>query len=290
MILEVMHNEIHPFDGYKKLKKKHSIRFLFYLEEYVDLLKGKEKERLLTLGRLSLKNVYRFLRSRDKGKIVYGIHLIGIFHPEEQYKFLMINSNDMNMTLTAIREMHAVDDIHIKEQLIRILFKLPNISYIYISNLLVEMGSDIVPFLRQIIENRFTAPNEQMIAIETVRRLRNMDCLDLSEIILNRAQDPGVLSCWLRYLEDQKDSQQLDLIHPFIEHPNPQVRTAAIRVYLTLSDKLTAEDIVKIFNDSNIMVPINAAEIIEKSSTFPYLSTGSIEELKWKDIYKEILI
>ena len=290
VFLEVMHDRIHPFDGYKKLKKKHSIRYLFYLEEYVDLLKGKEKERLLTLGRLSLKKVYRYLCSRDHGKIIYGIHLIGIFHPEEQYKFLMLNTNDINTTLTAIREMHAVDDISIKEQLVKILFKLPNISYIYISNLLVEMGNDIVPFLRQVIKNRFTAPNEQMIAIETVRRLHNMECLDLSEKVLTQAQDPGVLSSWLRYLEDQKDMNQLELIRPFIEHPNPHVRTAAIRVYLGLSDTLSAEDILRIFNDSDIIVPINAVEVIARSMTFPYLSTGSIENLKWKDIYKEILI
>ena len=188
VILEVMHNKIHPFDGYKRLKRKYSIRYLFYLEEFVDLLKGKEKERLLTMGRLSLKKVYRYLRSKDNGKRIYGIHLIGIFHPEEQYKFLMLNTNDMNMTLTAIREMHAVHDIHIKEQLIRLLFKLPNISYIYISNLLVEMGSDIIPFLRQVIENRFNDPNEQMIAIETVRRMHNMSCLDLSEKVLTQSQ------------------------------------------------------------------------------------------------------
>ena len=290
VILEVMHNKIHPFDGYKRLKRKYSIRYLFYLEEFVDLLKGKEKERLLTMGRLSLKKVYRYLRSKDNGKRIYGIHLIGIFHPEEQYKFLMLNTNDMNMTLTAIREMHAVHDIHIKEQLIRLLFKLPNISYIYISNLLVEMGSDIIPFLRQVIENRFNDPNEQMIAIETVRRMHNMSCLDLSEKVLTQSQDPGVLSCWLRYLEDQRDMNQYYKILPLTEHPNPHVRTAAIRVYLVLSNKLSADDILKIFNDPDIIVPINAAEIIERSESFPYLSSGSIEELKWKDIYKEILI
>jgi len=290
VILEVMHDDIHPFDGYKKLKKKHSIRYLFYLEEYVDLLKGKEKERLLTMGRLSLKKVYRYLRSNNHGKIIYGIHLIGIFHPEEQYKFLMLNTNDMNMTLTAIREMHAVDDISIKEQLVKILFKLPNISYIYISNLLVEMGNEIVPFLRQVIENRFTAPNEQMIAIETIRRLHNMTCLDLSEKVLTQAQDSGVLSSWLRYLEDQKDMNQYYMVLPFTEHPDPHVRNAAIRVYLVLSNKLSAEDILMIFNDSDIIVPINAVEIIARSKNFPYLSTGSIENLKWKDIYKEALI
>jgi hypothetical protein len=290
VILLVMHDHIHPFDGYKKLKKKHSISYLFYLEEYIDLLKGKEKERLLTLGRLSLKKVYRYLHSKNHQKIIYGIHLIGIFHPEEQYKFLLLNTNDMNITLTAIREMHAADEVHIKEHLIRLLFRLPNISYIYISNLLVEMGSDIVPFLKQVIESKFDAPNEQLIAIETVRRLHNMDCLDLSEKVLSQSKDPGVLSSWLRYLEDQKDMNQFFLIYPFIDHPNPHVRTAAIRVYLTLSDKLSADDIEQIFNDSDIIVPINAAEIICRKKNFPYISTGAIEDLKWKDIYKEILL
>ena len=80
------------------------------------------------------------------------------------------------------------------------------------------------------------------------------------------------------------------MILPFIDHPQPQVRTAAIRAYLELCDDVTAENILKIFNDPNIMIPINAAEILENSKTFPYLSTGSIEKLKWKDIYREILV
>jgi hypothetical protein len=290
VILQVMNNDIHPFDAYKKLKKRNSIRYLFYLEEFIDLLKGKEKDRLLTLGRLSLKNVYRYLRSKDHEKIIYGIHLIGIFHPEEQYKFLMLKPGDMNMTLIAIREMHAVEDIGIIEQLIKLLFKLPNISYIYISNLLVEMGPGIIPFLHQVIETRFDFPNEQMIAIETIRRMHHMGALDLSGEVLTKATDPGVLACWLRYLEDQRDDTQLNLIIPYMDHPHAQVRTAAIRAYLELCDDLSADNILKIFNDPDIMIPINAAEIMENSKMFPYLSTGSIENLKWKDIYKEILV
>ena len=31
IILKVMNNDLHPFDGYKKLKRKNSIRYLFYL-------------------------------------------------------------------------------------------------------------------------------------------------------------------------------------------------------------------------------------------------------------------
>ena len=288
--LLVMHDDIHPFDAYKKLKKRNSLRYLFYLEEFVDLLKGKEKNRLLTLGRMCLKNVYRYLNSKSNAKIIYGIHLIGIFHPEEQYKFLTMNNSDMNMVLTAIREINAVNDIEVKEELIRMLFKYPDISYIYISNLLVEMGTDIIPFLRQVIKERYTAPSEQMIAIETVRRMHYMNCLDLSDELLRKTEHPGVLACWLRYMEAQKDENQLSLIKNFIEHPHSQVRTAAVRAYLAMSSKLDAEDVVRIFNDNNIMVPINAAEIIEKTGNFPYLSTGSIENLRWKDIYKEILV
>jgi len=288
--LYVMHDDMHPFDAYKKLRKRNSIRYLLYLEHYVDYLKGKEKERLLSLGRMCLKKIYRNLNSKNKAKVIHGIHVIGIFHPEEQYKFLRMNTNDMNMVLTAIREIHAVNDVAVKEELIKMLFKYPDISYIYISNILVEMGRDIIPFLRQVIKERFAAPSEQMIAIETIRRMHDNTCLDLSEKLLRNTEDPGVLACWFRYLEAQKDETQLPLIKSFTEHPHAQVRTAAVRACLSLSPKLNAEDVIRIFNDKNIMVPINAAEIIEKTGNFPYLSTGSIENLRWKDIYKEILV
>jgi len=290
VILKIMYDEMHPYDGFKKLRRKHSLSYLFHIEEYIDLLKGKEKDRLMKLGRMSLKNIYKLLRSKDTGKQIYGIHFIGLFHPEEQYKFLMVNSRDMNMTMTAIKEMHAAKDIHIKEQLVRMLLTFPYISYIYISNLLVEMGPDIVPFLRQVIEKRHQYPHEQMIAIETVRRMKIHGCLDLGEKVLLGTEDPGVMACWCKYIEDQKDVHQLHLVIPLMEHEDPGVRTAATRAFLVMADKIDSEIIKKIFNDRSVMVAVNAYEILKgESANMPYLSVGSIEKLKWADIYKEIL-
>lgn len=287
VILEIMHEDLHPFDGYKKLRHKNSLAYLFHLEKYIDLLKGKEKERLLKLGRMSLKKVYRMLRSSNKARQIYGIHFIGLFHPEEQYKFLMLNTGDMNLTMTAIKEMHAAEDVRIKEQLIRTLFNFPHISYIYISNLLVEMGPDIIPFLKQVIENRYDQPHEQMIAIETVRRMRISECLELGEKVLLNTNDPGVMALWCKYIEDQRDDGQLHLVIPLMDHANQSVRTAATRAFLVLSDKVTVETVEKIFNDPSVMVAVNAMEILKGSPMMPYLSVGSIEKLKWHDIYRE---
>ena len=289
IILDVMDSSISATEGYRRLKWPNSIAYLLHLELYIDMLKGKEKERLLSLGRLSLNKLHKLLQSKSRKKQIYGVHLLGLFHPEDQYKYLKFNSKDFEYTLTMIREMRIIDNFKVKEKLIGMLFFFKHVSPIYISNILVDMGEDIIPILKMMILERTDHPYEQTIAIETIRRMHYSGCLDLSNEVLQSNDNPLVLTSCLRYLEEMGDENLTSVIKPFLIHPHMQVRMAAIEAYITLSKYISVDEIKQIFNDSSVKVAVNAAKKLELMDSIPYLDINEIDEFKWADIYKRMV-
>jgi hypothetical protein len=289
VILEVMDASISAYDGYKKLKTPNSIAFFLHLELYIDMVRGKEKEHLLSLGKLSLKKLHTLLQSNNRKKRLYGVHLLGLFHPEEQYQYLRFNSKDPEYTLTMIREMRTVENIRVKEKLIRMLFLFKYISPVYISNILVDMGEDIIPILRLVVRERKEHPYEQTIAIETIRRMHYSGCLDLSREVLLSNYHPMVLTSCLRYLEEMGDEKFTEDVKAFITHPNIQVRMAAVESYIELNPSISVDDIKQIFNDSSVQVAVNAAKKLELMDSVPYFTIEEIDEFKWADIYKRMV-
>jgi len=289
IILSVMDDSMGPKEAYKKLKWRNSIEYLLHLELYIDMLKGKEKERLISLGKLSLRRLHNLLQSRNRKKQLYGVHLIGIFHPSDQYKFLRYNSKDELLTLTMIREMRTIDNFRIKEKLIQMLFLFKYISPIYMSNILVEMGSDIIPILKMLILKRHEHPYEQIIAIETLRRMHYTECQELAGNLLQNTDHPMVLTSFLRYLEDIGDEKLVSTVKPYLSHSHIQVRLAAVNTYISLCRDIEAKEIINFFNDSSVNIAVTAANRLKLAGMIPYIDLEQIEKFKWADIYKRMV-
>jgi len=289
IILSVMDGSRSPGRAYDELKWKNSTEYLLRLELYIDMVKGEEKERLVELGRLSSEKLHDLLVSKNRKKRLYGVHLLGLFHPKDQYKYLHFDGNDFELTLTMIREMRTVNDFRLKERLINLLFVFKYISPVYISNILVDMGEDIVPILRMLILERKDHPYEQVIAIETIRRMHYSDCIDLDGNVLRENKDPVVLTSFMRYMEEMGDERHVQLVRPYFEHPSSQVRIAAVNAYLAMSGELTAEDIGRFFNDPVVQVAVSAAKKLNLMNTVPFIDLDRINQFKWADIYKRMV-
>jgi hypothetical protein len=289
IILAVMDGSLLPHQAFDQLKWKKSNEYLLHLELYVDMVKGEEKQRLLKLGRLSSEKLHDLLIAKNRRKRLYGVHLLGLFQPVDQYKYLCFNGNDFEMTLTMIREMRTVNDFRLKEKLINMLFVFKYISPIYISNILVDMGEEIVPILRIMIVDRRDHPYEQIIAIETLRRMHYSGCLDMAEGILEHIDHPGVLTSYLKYMEEMGDERQKNLIIPLLDHGSIQVRKAAVNAYLAISDELTSEDIYRFFNDPVVQIAVSAANKLKLMNTVPFIELDEINQFKWADIYKRMV-
>ncbi|MBN2780542.1 MAG: HEAT repeat domain-containing protein [Candidatus Marinimicrobia bacterium] len=289
VILGVADESIHILDGFRHLRKKYSMTYLLYLEQYIDLLKGKERDRLITLGKLSLKNVYRDLRCRKQKKIMHALHMIGLFRPEEQMANYTFDPRNVEMSLITIREMRTIDNIRIKEQLVHMIFMFNYVSPMYIKNILVDMGEDIVPLLRQIIRERYDSPSQQIIALETINSLHLADLLELSGDVLNKSRHPGVIAACLRFIENVGGASQKERVLPLLSDRNPAVRQAAVRAYISVTDKITRKEIAAFFNDEHVMIPVSAARKLQEVSALPYISLEEIDSFRWADIYKRMV-
>ena len=289
LILPVMDGSLKPKDAYEKLKWRNSISYLLHLELYIDMVKGKEKERLIKLGNLSLGKLYKLIVSKNRKKRLYGVHLLGLFDRTDQCDYIKFDKKDIVYTLTLIREMRTVNDFRLKERLIHMLFLFKYISPVYMSNILADMGEEMIPVLKMLATERTDHPYEQIVAIETIRRMHYSGCLDLSEKVLRSTQHPMVLTSCLRYLEEMGGDDQLDMVKAFIRHPHTQVRLAAVEAYISLTSRLSKEDIIYFFNDPVVKIAVSAAKEIQMSNDIPFLDAEEIEKLKWADIYKRMV-
>ncbi|MDZ7822237.1 MAG: HEAT repeat domain-containing protein [Candidatus Marinimicrobia bacterium] len=283
-LLAVMDGTLSPRKAFTRISKRNSLTFLLYLEDYIRLLRGKEKERLEAMGRMSSKKLESLLHCPFRRRRYLGLHLLILFHGRIHRK-VRLDPRDMDMSLLSIRELQNAPEVEIKKQIIQILYKFPYLSPVYMSNILAGMGVEIIPVLRDIIKNRKDRPFMQIVAIDALRRMHDADSLRMTDQVLHRDQDPGVLRTWLKYIEDQGDRQYFEAVRNFISHPRTNVRMAAIRAYIELSDRIGSRDIIRFFNDPSVNVAVNAAEKLRDVKQLPHFSIEEIREYRWADIY-----
>jgi len=289
IILDVMDGNLSPKEAFERLKWRNSIAYLLRLELYIDMVKGEEKKRLLGLGKMSMGKLHHLLQSRNRRKELYGVHLLGLFDPKDQFKYLKFHSDDFIMTLTMIREMRTINEFRVKEHLIHMLFMFKYLSPVYFSNILVDMGTEITPILKMIIRERQDHPYEQIVAIETIKRMHYADCLPMTKEILTNNDNPLVLTACLRYQAEMGDESYAAAAKALTIHPNTMVRKAAVDAYLTLANTLRSEDIVRFFNDPTVQVAVSAAKKLRMFDSVPYFEMEEIDKFKWADIYKRMV-
>lgn len=287
-LLAVMDGSMSPGKAAEKIKKRNSLPFLLYLEQYIYLLRGKEKERLEDLGRLSSKKLQSLLHCPFRRRRILGMHLLVIFHARVEGK-ITLDAHDKDLSLLSIRELRTIPQMEIKKQIIQFLSTCPYLSPVYMSNILADMGVEIIPILKDIIKNRNDHPFMQIVAIDTLRRMHDAETLHLTDEILQKDTDPGILRTWLKYIEDSGNRQYVRQVRPFIHHPSVKVRLAAIRAYIELSDALDSEEIIRFFNDVSVKVAINAAEKLRNVKNLPYIPIDKINEYRWGDIFLKMV-
>jgi hypothetical protein len=290
LILSVMDGSMPPGRAHQEIRRNESIPYLMYLEKYIDVLKGKERDRLTALGSLSGNRISKLLRSGSRKKRLIGIHLMALFQREDNFPRVTIPQNDTELALLSIREMRFATATSVKKKLLERLLNFRYISPIYIGNILADMGGSISPLLRQVILQAKQHSFVQIIAIEALKRMHDASCLDLTPQILGQSgQSAPLLSAWLRYLEQLADQRYLELIQPYRQHPNEMVRIAAVRASIEISPDISPQNIERYFNDPSVQVAINAAEKLRTHPDLPYFDMKVIAGFRWGEIYREMV-
>ena len=289
VFLELIDAKINAREAFRSLRWTNTISYLLFLEKYIDMIKGKEQEQLIILGRLSSKKLHSLINSTKKKHILYGIHLTAIFHIEEQIDNINFNMKDVETSLVAIREMATISNYKVKEKLIKHLFSFSFVSPVYISNIIAEMGNTVIPILILIIKHRTNKPFEHVVALESLKRLRYYEFFDLAEFVLSTSQYPSVVASCLGYIEKLGNEKYLDLLEPFFSYPNNTVRAAAVRAYIATAPLLNSEYIIKFFDDESVQVAVSAADKLKDKKILPHIPIKTVDYLKWGIIYKRMV-
>ncbi len=289
IFLGVMDNKLSPKEAFRRMPYRDSIDYLLYLEKYISMVKGVEKDRLSALGRMSLGRLHRLINSPRRKDRLYGIHLLSLFHPEEQMRYVRYNESDIESSLTMIRELTKVDKYEIKEQLLRILFQFRYVSPVYLSTIMAEMGSEIIPLLVMIIEYQTDDPFRQMVAIEALRRLHYSKGAELSKHLLENNMHPLVSISCLSFIEEMGDESHQHIVKLYMQHPDPSVRSAAAQAYIAIAPNLTEKDIAGFFDDKSVLVAVKAARKLRDKDLLPHISVKAVDYLKWGIVYKRMV-
>ncbi len=289
VFLDLIDGKINAREAFQSLKWTYTISYLLFLEKYIDMIKGREQQQLIILGRLSSKKLYSLVRSKKLKNKLYGIHLTAIFHIEEQISNINFNMKDVETSLIAVREMAAIGDYESKEKLLKLLFSFSYVSPIYMSNIIAEMGNSVIPILELIIKHRTNNPFEQVVALESLKRLHHYEFFDLAKHILSITQHPSVVSSCLNYIERMGNEKYLDLLEPFYHYPSASVRTAAARAYIAISPLLNSEYLARFFDDESVQVAVSAANKLKDKKILPHIPVKTVDYLKWGIIYKRMV-
>ena len=289
IFVDVMEEKLSPKDAYSRIRYRETISYLLYLEQFISMLKGAEKDRLVALGRMSLGRLHRLINSKKRSNRLYGIHLLSLFHPEEQMKYVKYDEEDIESSLTMIRELTKIDNYEAKEELLKILFQFRYVSSVYLSNIMAEMGSDIIPLLVLIIEYENDDPFKQMVAIEALRRLHYSKGAELSKHLLENNMHPLISVSCLNFIEMMGDESHQHIVKLYMQHPDPTVRSAAAQAYIAIAPNLNEKDIAGFFDDPSVLVAVKAARKLRDKDLLPHISVKAVDYLKWGIVYNRMV-
>jgi len=241
---------------------------------------------------MSSKRINHLIRDIDHEHRLFGIRLMSVLTPEEQYQhmeFLLEDKKDPELTLIALREVCKSRDSHIAHLIIRNLSYFHYLNPVYLSTILAEFGSTIVSNIFAELQNPGWSPREQTVMIETVRRLHSRVCLQLTTDILRSKNEPMILAAWLRYIETVAGSEYHVYVRTMLHHGNEKVRVAAARAYIATAEEISYMDIANFFDDVSIWVPINAAHKLNTMNLKTKVPDHIVASLKHADVYRNMV-
>lgn len=290
ILLSVMDDSLSPQEAHKKIKYAESIDYILYLGDFLDNLKGQEKQRITLLARESKEYIIDLIRDHDHDKRMFGIHLLSTLDNDIQLAYLLFvlkEGTDRELALIVAREVSKSKDPRIAELVIKNLSFFKYLNPRYFCTILAENGQMIVPHIRKELLNPAHSEKEMVIMIETLNRLHDQTCLDMTAYILKPGTHSLVLSAWLRYLDKVAGGDQHHFIKMMISHKSEAVRIAAVKAYLTTVTHVTARDVLFFLDDDCVWVAMEAVRKVRLMSMDIPISQDSLAAVKYGEIYEK---
>ena len=239
--LDFVNGEKSKFDVWKVVKPFDSLIFVNYLLKYSRGIKGVELEKIKELSLPYLDAIVDQLKSpasEVRARAVQTLGTLGI----QKYKrevILALDDSSPLVEMVAARSLCREKSPELALPVIANLDKFENWSQGFLVSMLSSIGSDITPALRESLRSKENSTWVRVIAVETLRELKDLKSAEIAFEIVNNENDPDLLKSSLRLLSVVGTKDHLAAVRKHSESKNIYVRAQAIN---TLGVIGTTED------------------------------------------------
>lgn len=143
-------------DGFPPVKKKDYKYWEWYLYDYMKIIQGEDRDRIVRLAGHSglLDHLYRQLREGNRWKMMGASRFLGATGEEKAIPLLRKNlaHRDSLVSLAAARGLAASGKVDYLPEVVEVLLGRSLYTYEAISEILVEFGPEVCPFINRLLK------------------------------------------------------------------------------------------------------------------------------------------
>lgn len=261
VMLDILSGEAKPEMIWRLVGRREYRYFLQYLVRYHKRITGREQTKIASLARPYLPQIMSDLSDKHPERRAGVIRMISRFGMPEFANVIVDAMDDPSplVTMVAIRALAKPEH---PEYFRIIVNKLPAFlhwSRNYLSSLLVQCGSDIIPVVRKSFANSDFPPEIRAVFGQALMEFKDPHSASIAAYILETETDREVLSAALRLLSEVGRAEDIPKVKRLVYWSDPVVRTQAVKALRSLAGPEDAQYFRELFDDPSKWVAIQAA-------------------------------
>ncbi len=242
---------------------RHVLDFVAYLFPLIRRVDGSERLKLAEMVRPYLPRVRSELRRRSAGRRAMAVEALGYFGDPEDVPRLLAALDDRSPLVSMVAVRALAERQGSWENAATILHSLDRFGSWdpgFLATLLVELGPEACPALRQAFANPSTPLGIRIVTAIALKMLNDVEAADKAAEVLAVSADRDLRAAALRLLGQVGNERHVEVVADHLSSGDFVLRVAAVDAFATVSPK---DDLHRLRNmvldDSSQWVSIHAA-------------------------------
>jgi HEAT repeat protein len=240
--------------------------FVDYLQRFGYLLSGKENRRIAILANPLLKILAERANRGDAEQRARSIQTLSVLG-FEQYSEVIIKALDDPSPLVvmiAVQALTRKDHPEHFGEVLSNLWRVDSWSPNYLSALLASVGTPAIPGLQKLMIDVEAKPRVRLVAVETLRKIRDIPSADIVAKMIDNETDVDLLSAMLRLLGSVGNVRHLSIIRRMCDHPSDVVRGQAVNALAEMGDITDHEKLTQLLIEPSPWVALHSAHCLHR--------------------------
>ncbi len=291
IILEILAGAVPPDNLIEKIRRRERRYFIEYLLRYARRLRGEEIEILVQLAKPFLPVIVKGLRSKISERRAQAIQIISVLGIRDYDSDIIAMLDDRSplVAMVAARTLARKEHPEYVRHVLGRFHRFENWSPAYLSSMLVAVGPEITPDLRNVLTESSKPNHDRRIAADALCELNDFHAADIAVSVLSEECDRELLAAGLRLLARLGRPDHLDSIRPLTESSDELIRGLAVRSLGELGELEDRPRMWEMVFDSSPWVALQAARALKSSGGGDRLKTLTQSEHKHSVIAQQVL-